>query len=407
MILYFDCFSGVSGDMTLGGLLDLGVPLDWLRAQLSALSFGGFEIAERAVVYNGIRGRRVEVRATDPSPPHRHYGEIRDQIARAALAEPVRRRSLSVFRRLAEAEAAVHGCTPEEVHFHEVGAVDAIVDVVGCALGLEYLGVEAVYASPIPNGRGFVACRHGRLPIPAPATQKLLEGVPTYGVEIEAELTTPTGAAIVTALCRRFGPMPPMVIRATGYGAGSQNLAPGPNLLRLVLGEPQETQAAEGEGVTADRVTVLEAAVDDMNPEWFGYLMERLFEEGALDVLWIPVQMKKNRPGTLIQVLCRPEQAGRLARRVLTESTTLGVRLQAAERLLLSREIVPVASSFGSVPMKRVVGPDGAARLVPEFEACRAIARSRGIPLREVYERLLREAEESPPQGPPGGPGLA
>ncbi len=407
MILYFDCFSGVSGDMTLGGLLDLGVPLDWLRAQLSALSFGGFEIAERAVVYNGIRGRRVEVRATDPSPPHRHYGEIRDQIARAALAEPVRRRSLSVFRRLAEAEAAVHGCTPEEVHFHEVGAVDAIVDVVGCALGLEYLGVEAVYASPVPNGRGFVTCRHGRLPIPAPATQKLLEGVPTYGVEIEAELTTPTGAAIVTAFCRRFGPMPPMVIRATGYGAGSQNLAPGPNLLRLVLGEPQETQTAEGEGVTADRVTVLEAAVDDMNPEWFGYLMERLFEEGALDVLWIPVQMKKNRPGTLIQVLCRPEQAGRLARRVLTESTTLGVRLQAAERLLLSREIVPVASSFGSVPMKRVIDPDGAARLVPEFEACRAIARSRGIPLREVYERLLREAEESPPQGAPEGPALA
>ncbi len=407
MILYFDCFSGVSGDMTLGGLLDLGVPLDWLRARLAALPFEGFEIAERTVVYNGIRGRRVEVRTTDPSPPHRHYGEIHERIAAAPLAEPVRRRALAVFRRLAQAEAAVHGCTPEEVHFHEVGAVDAIVDVVGCVLGLEYLGVEAVYASPLPNGRGFVACRHGRLPIPAPATQKLLEGVPTYGVEVEAELTTPTGAAIVTALCRRFGPMPPMVVRATGYGAGSQNLAPGPNLLRLVLGEPQETAAAEGEGVTADRVTVLEAAVDDMNPEWFGYLMERLFEEGALDVLWIPVQMKKNRPGTLIQVLCRPEQAGRLARRVLTESTTLGVRLQAAERLLLSREIVTVGSSFGAVPMKRVVGPGGTARLVPEFEACREIARSRRIPLREVYERLLREAGEQRPEGAAEGPPLA
>ena len=178
-------------------------------------------------------------------------------------------------------------------------------------------------------------------------------------------------------------------------------------LARLVLGEPQETAAAEGEGVTADRVTVLEAAVDDMNPEWFGYLMERLFEEGALDVLWIPVQMKKNRPGTLIQVLCRPEQAGRLARRVLTESTTLGVRLQAAERLLLSREIVTVGSSFGAVPMKRVVGPGGTARLVPEFEACREIARSRRIPLREVYERLLREAGEHRPEGPAEGPPLA
>lgn len=392
MILYFDCFSGVSGDMTLGALVDLGVPLAWLRERLAGLPLGGFEIEECAVTDHGIRGRRIEVRLTDPAPPHRHFGEIREQIAAAPYPDGVRQRAMAIFRRLAAAEAAVHGCSVEEVHFHEVGAVDALVDVVGCALGLEYLGVKAVHASPIPNGRGFVVCRHGRIPIPAPATQKLLEGVPTYGVEVEAELTTPTGAAIVAALSSGFGPLPPMVLRGTGYGAGSRRLEPGPNLLRLVLGEPLDAGLAKAGGILAEQVAVLEAAVDDMNLEWFGYLMERLFAEKALDVLWIPVQMKKNRPGILIQVLCRPADRGRLARLILEESTTLGVRLETSARLVLRREIASFASSFGEVPMKRVVAPDGRVRLVPEFEACREIARSRGIPLREVYETLLREA---------------
>ncbi len=407
MILYFDCFSGVSGDMTLGALIDLGVPLGWLRERLAALPLGGFEIQERAVTENGIRGRRIEVRMIDPAPPHRHFGEIRELITAAPYAEVVRERALAIFHRLAVAEAAVHGCAPEEVHFHEVGAVDALVDVLGCALGLEYLGVKAVYASPIPNGRGFVSCRHGRIPIPAPATQKILEGVPTYGVDVEAELTTPTGAAIVASLSAGFGPLPPMVLRGAGYGAGSLRLKPGPNLLRLVLGEPLETGLAAGEGVLCEQVAVLESAVDDMNPEWFGYLMERLFAEKALDVLWVPAQMKKNRPGTLIQVLCRPEHQARIARLLLEESTTLGVRLETAERLALRREIVSFVSSFGQVPMKQIVSPQGVRRLVPEFEACREIARSRGIPLREVYETLLREAARSGSQDPAHGPRLA
>lgn len=407
MILYFDCFSGVSGDMTLGALVDLGVPLGWLRERLAALPLGGFEIEEQTVTENGIRSRRIAVRVTDPAPPHRHFGEIRGQIAAAPYPESVRERAIAIFRRLAAAEAAVHGCPVEEVHFHEVGAVDALVDVVGCVLGLEYLGVKAIHASPIPNGRGFVVCSHGRIPIPAPATQKLLEGVPTYGVEVEAELTTPTGAAIVSALSSGFGPLPPMVLRGTGYGAGSLRLEPGPNLLRLVLGEPLETGLARAEGVLAEQVTVLEAAVDDMNPEWFGYLMERLFAEKALDVLWIPAQMKKNRPGTLIRVLCRPVDKTRIARLILEESTTLGVRLETTARLALRRETVSFASSFGEVPMKRIFSPEGARRLVPEFEACREIARSRGIPLREVYETLIREAVESGLSDAAGGRGLS
>ncbi len=391
MIAYFDCFSGISGDMTLGALLDLGVPLPWLREQIAALPLSGFEISVRQVAYSGIRAQRVEVEAHGDHD-HRHYGDIRRLIEQSPLPEPARLMALAIFRRLAEAEAGVHGCTPEEVHFHEVGAVDAIVDVVGSALGFHHLGITAAAASPIPTGRGFVDCSHGRLPVPAPATAALLKNVPVLGGGAEFELTTPTGAAIVTSLAQVFGPMPAMTLRGTGYGAGSRNLEPGPNLLRILIGEPVgDTGPALG-GFIQDRVVVVETSIDDMTPELFGFVMERLFAEGALDVVMIPVHMKKNRPGTQIQVLCTRERLPAVTHCVLTETTSLGVRCHEAGRFMLARESVTVDTSYGRIAVKRVRDPAGGERLVPEFEVCRRIALEKKVPIRVVYDTIAREA---------------
>jgi uncharacterized protein (TIGR00299 family) protein len=389
MIAYFDCFSGISGDMTLGALIDLGVPPDWLKESIAALPLSGFDIVVSEVVYNGIRAKRVEV-PFHGHHHHRHYSDIRDLIGASPLPERPKQTALAVFKRLAEAEAGVHGCRPEEVHFHEVGAVDAIVDVVGSALGLHRLGIDAVFGAPVPTGRGFVQCSHGRMPVPAPATAALLAGVPVAGSEIEYELTTPTGAAVLTGVASAFGPMPDMTVRAVGYGAGSRNIEPGPNLLRVFVGESDRTGTGD---YHRERVAVVEAAVDDMNPEIFGYLMERLFAAGALDVLWVPVHMKKNRPGTLLQALCRREQLSAVARCILQESTSLGVRYHEVDRLTAERDIVQVRTgAFGNVAVKRIRYPDGEVRLVPEYEVCRAIARERGLALRAVYETVIRDA---------------
>lgn len=387
MLLYLDCFSGISGDMTLGALIDLGVPVPWLKENLSTLPLSGFELTAADVVYNGIHAKRVEVSAHGHA--HRNYAVIRDLIAKSPLAENVRKRALGIFARLAAAEAGVHGCAPEEVHFHEIGGVDSIVDVVGTALGLEYLGVTQVTASEVPTGTGFVDCSHGRLPIPAPATAALLKGVPVRGSDVAWELTTPTGAAIVAGLSRSFGPIPAMIIKGVGYGAGSRNLKPGPNLLRLLLGEPVHSEV---NGAQQERIVVVEAGIDDMNPEFFGYVMERLFEAGAWDVCWIPVHMKKNRPGTLLQALCAPERLNAIVECILTETSSLGVRHYEAGRHVLAREIVTVETSFGPIPVKRVRRLSHPAHHVPEYEVCRRIALERKMPLRQVYETVLREA---------------
>jgi pyridinium-3,5-bisthiocarboxylic acid mononucleotide nickel chelatase len=393
MFAYFDCFSGISGDMTLGALIDLGVPLPWLKETIARLPLAGFDIAVSDVAYNGIRAKRVEVLA-EGGHHHRHYSDIRALIEKSPLPAPARRTALAIFKRLAEAEAGVHGCLPEEVHFHEVGAVDAIVDVVGAALGLHYLGITAAACGPVPTGRGFVDCRHGRLPVPAPATAALLQGVPTVGTEIEYELTTPTGAAIANAAAGSFGPRPAMIVSAIGYGAGRRNLAPGPNLLRIMIGQEAPEPAGAANGFKSDQVVIVETNLDDMNPEFFGFVMDRLFEAGALDVAWIPLQMKKNRPGTLLQALCAREHLGAIARCILTETTSLGVRYHEAGRYLLERDHVTVDSSFGRVPVKRIRYPAGEVRYAPEFEVCRRVALEKGVPLRTVYDAVSKEAAE-------------
>jgi uncharacterized protein (TIGR00299 family) protein len=298
---------------------------------------------------------------------------------------------LTIFERLARAEAGIHGCAPDEVHFHEVGGVDAIVDIVGTALCLEKLRVDRVISSRIPLGSGFVDCQHGTLPVPAPATIEILKDVAVYGTEVACELVTPTGAAIITSLAQSFGPLPTMRVEKTGYGAGRRELADRPNLLRIITGSSETLD----NGLSTDEIIILETCIDDMNPELFSYIMERLFSDGALDVYWIPLHMKKNRPGTMVQVLCEEAGKDRLIQRLLSETTSLGVRYYKATRKILAREQLTIQTSFGEIQVKRVKDPDGTERLVPEYEVCREIALKRNLPLRVVYDTIAKEAAES------------
>lgn len=391
-ILYLDCYAGISGDMTVGALLDLGVPLEYLRTELNKLGLpsGSFELTVSRTERRHIPALKFDVAVHDHHT-HRHYAAIDAMIAGCSLAEPVRNRAGAIFRRLAEAEAKVHGVAVEEVHFHEVGAVDSIVDIVGAAICLEFLGVEAVYASALPLGSGFVETAHGRLPVPAPATAELLRGLPVHGECGAGERVTPTGAAIVAALAVGFGAQPAMLLDRLGSGAGGKDFPDCPNILRAFLGRSAEEDAS------ADAVIVVEANIDDSTPELLGYAMERLFEAGALDVFFTPIQMKKNRPGVMVSFLCTPPQLERLAGLLLTETSAIGLRSYRADRIILRREIVDVQTGFGPVRFKQIFDSSGAVmRSTPEYEDCRRIARERDIPCQEVMMRLQQRGVAEP-----------
>jgi hypothetical protein len=373
--------------MTLAACIDLGVPPNWLRKKLrEGLPVGGYKLRVRGVERHGLRARQVRVEV-DADETGRTYADIRRIVEAARLSDAVKQTALDIFDRLADAEAGIHGCPKAEVHFHEVGGVDALVDVVGTALCVEYLDIDSVVSSPIPTGRGVTEARHGTIPIPAPATLAILKQIPIYGTQVPHEMTTPTGAAIVAALATRFAPLPPMTIQKIGYGAGQRDLEALPNLLRVVLGTTADADP--------EVVTLVETAIDDMNPEFFGYVMERLFEDGALDVCWIPIFMKKNRPGTLVQVLCPTAVRDAVIERLLQETTTTGVRYREVRRQVLQRTQVHVETSLGRIPVKRVRDLDGGVRMVPEYEACRQIAREKEIPIRRVYDAVAREAAGS------------
>jgi len=389
MQAYFDCFSGISGDMTLGALIDLGTPVKWLQKELARLPLDGFHLTATPMMRNGIQATFVSVEIEE-SGHSRDYKTIKSLLEDCPLSDAVKSRSLTIFERLARAEAGIHGCALDQVHFHEVGGVDAIVDIVGTALCLEKLGINQVISSRIPLGSGFVDCQHGKLPVPAPATIEILKDVTVYGADVACELVTPTGAAIITSLAESFGPLPPMRVEKTGYGAGQRELADRPNLLRIITGSP----AASNDGLSSDEIIILETCIDDMNPEFFGYIMERLFCDGALDVYWIPLQMKKNRPGTMVQVLCKQADKDPLIQRLLGETTSLGVRYYKATRKLLAREQLTIQTSLGAIQVKRVKDPDGRERLVPEYDVCREVALKLNLPLRVVYDTIAREAAE-------------
>jgi hypothetical protein len=388
-VLYFDCFAGVSGDMFLGALLDLGVPEEHLRAELGKLNLPGYSLTVRKLVKQNITATKFDcVEAASIRPPqHRGYTQIAGLIHVSGLPARVKERALGVFRRIGEAEAKIHGVPLEEIHFHEVGAVDSIVDIVGACIAIEQLGVDVIQASPLPLGSGFVETAHGRFPIPAPATLELLQGVPTVPTNLRVELVTPTGAALVAEFAQKFGPLPALTVEQIGYGAGSRDLENSPNMVRAILGEA-------GESAETDVVNVIETNLDDMNPEFFGDLMERLLAGGAWDVFWTPVQMKKHRPGTLVTVLGERNVTDRLVEVLLTHTTSFGVRIHQAYRRKLAREIVTVPTRYGSVAVK--VGRLGGRILqrAPEYESCKTAAAAAGVPVREVYNAAVVAAGE-------------
>ena len=377
-LLYFDCFAGISGDMTLGALIDLGVPQKYLVQELAKLGVPGYSLRVARVQRSGITGRQVQVKISHHEHHHRTFKDIEKIIVKSPLAARIKERSIAVFRLIAEAEGKVHNKKAEAVHFHEVGAIDSIVDITGCMIGFDCLGIDRFAAAAVPTGGGFVQCQHGTLPVPAPATVLLLKGIPVYDNGIKAELVTPTGAAILAALCESFGAIPPMTIQKTGYGAGSRELAETPNMLRLILGTALQPGCI-------DTVIVLEATIDDMSPELAGYAMERLFEAGALDVAFTPVYMKKNRPAMLVTVICTEARQAPLTAMFFAETTTAGVRAYRAERSILQRREGHVNTKFGKLKVKLLQDGSGIMRPVPEYEECRRIAKAKNVPLREVY----------------------
>ncbi len=384
--LWLDCFSGAAVNMILGSLLGLGVPARAVRSVLASLEIDGLSMRVRSVKRGSLAATHVSFVGPKRDAVERRFAAIRKLLRGAKLSPFVRERSLAVFTRLAEAEAKIHGVDPERVHFHEVGAVDAIGDIVGVCAALEHLRVDAFVASPLPMGSGSVEAAHGRLPLPAPATLELLRGIPVYPAEVEWETVTPTGAALLATLASGFGPMPPMVPEAQGFGAGEDRAGPVPNVLRACLGRP-------GPGLETDLVAVLETNLDDMNPEHLPYLLERLMDSGALDASLQPLLMKKGRPGQLLRVIARPADRERLARQILAESSSIGVRTTEMPRLLLPRETLTVETPYGRIRVKRVLLPDGGSSAAPEYESCARAARKRGVPLAEVYRAAERAAE--------------
>ena len=391
---YFDCFSGISGDMTLGALVDAGCPLERLREDLKGLEVPDWQISAEKVWKNGMAATHVSVRTKDPQT-HRSLNTILGIIEKSELGRDVRERASSIFRRLGEAEAAVHDVPIEKVHFHEVGAVDAIVDIVGACIGFSVLGIEEFACSPLNVGGGSAKMAHGMLPVPAPAAARLLLGKPTYSNGVQKELVTPTGAAIVATLCQSFGPQPPLRVQSIGYGAGATDLEGQPNVLRIMVGESLQHLETEFD----EEIRVIEANLDDLNPQVYGYFAEKALAAGALDVFTTPVQMKKGRPGTLLTLLCKPEDARKLTDLVFAETTTFGLRSYTAERRILPREWQRVQTRFGEVRMKIARANGKVLQVSPEYEDCRKLAEEKKVALREVMEEAMRRGPVKNGQG--------
>ena len=404
-ILYFDCFAGAAGDMILGALLDAGLPFDELTRALGSLAVEGWDVSVDRVIKTGVTAAKFRVHEHTHAPsgsgnrepgsgnrdpgsgqPHQHHHlkHIFAAIERSALSDTGKAKAIKMFRRLGEAEAAIHGTTMEKVHLHEVGALDSIIDIVGAVFALEWFNADRIVVSPINVGGGMVNSAHGVFPVPAPATLALLKDAPVYSSGIQAELLTPTGALILTEYAAEFGPVPPMTIDRVGYGAGDRELKDTPNVVRVLVGEASASQALKPSSPQAHRVVVLECEIDDMNPQIFGVLMDRLYAAGALEVFYSAVQMKKNRPGTLMTIVAKPEDRETMTEIVFRESTTIGVRHQELSRECLDREMVTVTTPLGPVRFK-VARRDG--RILnaqPEFDDLAKLSRERGIPIKDL-----------------------
>jgi len=385
-IAYFDCIAGASGDMILGALVDAGFPIEVLHAELAKLELDEFKIVQKRVSKLGFSATKVEVLVTD-KVPSRHLPDIERIVMESTLASSIKERAAEIFRRIGSVEASIHGVPLEQVHLHELGGVDTVVDVVGTLVGLDAIGIEQVIVSPLPLGRGWVQGAHGKIPLPAPATLGLLADVPIVGSLLEVELVTPTAAALLSTLATSFGPIPAMTLHQIGYGAGTLDL-PIPNLLRVLIGSAPDVLSA-----TTETLVMLETNIDDMNPEFYEHLMERLLDGGALDVFLTPAHMKKGRPASLMSVLCRPDDANRLTQILFAESTTLGVRQHYVTRHCLPRSVEEVETPYGMVRVKVAHWTEGKTRIKPEYEDCRRLAEQHNVPLREVYRAAEMAAQ--------------
>lgn len=390
-ILYYDCFSGISGDMNLGAFIDLGVDKDYLIGELAKLSVCEYGIKVTRDIRKGISGTRVDV-LTGESHHHRNMNDIREIINKSSLSENVKRISMDIFLKVAEAEAKVHGKSIEEIHFHEVGAVDSIVDIIGAAICFDFIKPDMVLSSPVETGSGFVKCAHGILPVPAPATAEILRGIPLKSMGIPFEATTPTGAAILSAFTNKFTEKKDFMINKIGYGIGHKDEGDVPNVLRVFLGEAFRKLEPQSD-IINERAIMIECNIDDMNPENYEYIMEKIFDQGIMDAYLTPIIMKKGRPAVKISVLCSTKRIGEVEKLLLSETSTLGVRRYEVDKDMLKRENCIIDTSFGSIRIKNAYYGGKMIKSKPEYDDCRKIALEKGIPLIEVYEQIKKEIE--------------
>jgi uncharacterized protein (TIGR00299 family) protein len=386
-IAYFDCFSGASGDMILGSMIDAGLSSRRLGEELKKLHLPSIHLRAIKVLKNGISATRVIVEGRDETRSHRNLKELSRIVDRSRLELEVKKKSKEVFQRIASVEAKIHRKPAEEIHFHELGGLDSVVDIVGSVWGLDQIGVDEIHVSKVNVGTGFVKTEHGILPVPAPATLALMKGKPIYSSGVERELLTPTGAAILTSLGSRFGQMPPMKIERIGYGAGRDDL-PHPNLLRLIIGTSTAISGKE-------KVTVIETNIDDMNPQFYDYVMEKLLAMGVLEVFMTPILMKKNRPATLLTIISPVEKLPTVTEFLLKETTTLGLRWREEERIRTDREILPFQTRYGKIRFKLARWQGKMVNLSPEYDDCKRLALRKKIPLKEIFEEARREAMTS------------
>lgn len=385
-IAYFDCFSGASGDMILGALLDAGLDLAYLQQELAKLGLSHYDVGRKAVVKNGISGSQALIHVEEDHH-HRHLADITAIIDKSTLAPTVKKDSIRIFTRLADAEAKVHNTSRESIHFHEVGAMDAILDVVGGVIGLHAMGIDAIICSPLNVGCGMVECTHGTLPVPAPATAELVRGTPIYSSGIQGELLTPTGAAMLTTLAKDFGPLPPMTIERIGHGTGTAERSIA-NILRVFIGSAPQA----GKRFDAEQTATIETTIDDMDPQMYDYLIEKVLQKGALDIFCSAVQMKKNRRGTLVTILCRPEMVTALSEFLFRETTTIGLRWRLDNRFMLQRNVVTVETRYGKITCKKATLGEELINIKPEYEDCKRVALEQQVPLKTVLEEARLQA---------------
>jgi uncharacterized protein (TIGR00299 family) protein len=388
-IAFFDCFAGASGDMILGALMDAGLGLKQLKGQLAKLHLTHYDVQLKKVLKKGLGGSQavVTIDKDHHLQPRRHLSHIREIIENSEVSESAKHKSIKIFTRLAEAEAKVHRTRIENIHFHEIGAMDAVIDVVGAVAGLELLNIEAVFCSPLHVGTGTVECAHGTLPVPAPATIELIKGIPVYSTGVEGELLTPTGAAILTTLSSGFGPMPAMTAEKVGYGAGTSEPAI-PNLLRVIIGEIRD----EAKNYDVEQVAVVETSIDDMNPQIYEYLIQKMLKMGVMDVFLSPLQMKKNRPGTLVTVICSPDMVNTVSDFLMQETTSIGLRWRIDHRIKANRYFKEVQTQYGMIRFKVAQAGNKIINVSPEYEDCKRVAREKKLPLKAVMEEARAAA---------------